>query len=372
MAKKQVKEKIVINYSTLNFYLLITLLLILAFGLYNVWQINKQIKLAQPPTYELTITTIAAPNCPDCVDISQLASVIKQTPNVKVTEEKTVQLEDAQELIEKHGIDRLPAVIVTGDVEEVSIQGLERSENALVFKQAPPPYYDTAQERVVGLVSVTLIKDKTCNECANLSSVVDQLEQVGVAVSEEQTLDVSEEDAQELISKYNITAVPTILMNEEALAYDIISQVWNAVGSVEDDNTLVLRQATPPYKDLQTGKTRGVVNVKFVVDETCDLCYNASLHEIILAQNFGMTIGEREFVDVNSFEGKRLVRKYNISLVPTIVLSEEAQVYPAVGQVWDQIGTQEEDGSFVFRQINKLSGATYKNLETKEVLNATG
>lgn len=372
MAKK---EQIVINYSTLNFYLLVALLVILAFGFYNVWQINKQIedlKPTPPVISKIQITVLAAPDCEDCLDISQLTDAVKQIPNTEITEETTLELDAAEEFIEKYNISRLPALLLTGEVENLTLQGLIKMDNALVFAQSPPLYYDVVLERIVGQVEVIFLKDESCAQCSDIEKLIPQFEQVGVKVTKQISLDITDPQAKGFIDTYDIKKVPTILLNSEALVYDIISQVWEAVGSVEDDGRLVLREATPPYKDLENNKVRGIVDVTFITYKACEECYNVSMHKEILEQNFAMVIGSEIFRDVDSVEGKRLVKDYELTLVPTVLLSEEAGVYAAVEQVWEQIGTIEEDGTYVFRNIDKLSGITYKDLSTGELVNATG
>ena len=72
-------------------------------------------------------------------------------------------------------------------------------------------------------------------------------------------------------------------------------------------------------------------------------------------------------VDIASDEGKALIKKYSIKSVPTIILSKDADAYPALKQIWQQVGSVEEDGNYVFREVTQMG--SYKDLTTGDVVN---
>lgn len=365
--------KIKIKYHNICTWLMILLIILLAFSFYNLWKLDKQldeIESAKPKIKEMKVTFISAPDCDDCTDISSVADAIKQLPNIRVTEQQTLEFENAKELVEKYGIKRLPSVVLTGSIADLELPIFERVADALVLLQTPPPFYDVENEKIAGLVKITIIKDDTCAECHDLVGVIPQFSQVGVEITGQEVIDASEEKAKELIERYKITKIPTMIMNKEAQEYEILSPLWNEVGSVEEDEVLVLREAIPPFKDLETGKVRGLVKVTYLVDETCEACYNASIHKLVLQQNFALDVSEESTVDISSNRGKKIVQDYEIVLVPTVVVSSEAEVYRAFVKSWPELGTEEKDGNYVFRDIDKL-GVVYKNLETGELVNNT-
>ena len=72
-------------------------------------------------------------------------------------------------------------------------------------------------------------------------------------------------------------------------------------------------------------------------------------------------------LDIANDEGKDLISKYNIGFVPTLILSKDAGNYPALVQVWGQVGSVEGDGTFVFREIKAIKDSIYKDLTTNKI-----
>ena len=107
-----------------------------------------------------------------------------------------------------------------------------------------------------------------------------------------------------------------------------------------------------------------------LTDESCSDCYDASIHKQILSR-LGLVISEEEEIDVSTENGKKLIEKYEINAVPTIIIQGDAEEYPALAQVWSQVGTVEDDGSYVFRKIEAMGrGIKYKDLTTNSVVDS--
>ena len=56
-----------------------------------------------------------------------------------------------------------------------------------------------------------------------------------------------------------------------------------------------------------------------------------------------MAILTERYTDISSETGKELVRKYNITFAPTVILSKDAALYPSLAVVWPQVGSVEAD-----------------------------
>ena len=317
---------------------------------------------------QLTVLTV---DCEDCFDITMASEFIKNFPTLNVTETTELDVNESLELAEKYNITKLPSILIKGDVSNLTVPNFASVEDALVLTTTPPPYYDLKDERVKGKVSLTVLEASDCDECFNMSLVVDQLKGFGIAITSTKILDYKSAAGKELVEKYSIEKVPTLLFDQEVLEYEMLATALDQVGSEEEDGTLVLRQVTPPYVNVATGAVEGLVKITFLVDKSCDGCYNVTIHKMILQQNFGMKFAEEKTEDVSSSKGKAYVKKYNIDLVPTVMLSKEASAYDALITAWDQVGTIEDDGTFVFRKIDLLSDIVYKNLTSGETINAS-
>ena len=169
------------------------------------------------------------------------------------------------------------------------------------------------------------------------------------------------------IKKYSIDFVPTIILSKDAAAYGIIQQAWAQIGSKETDGSYVLRVPSPPFINLTTGKLRGIVNIIYLTDISCTECYDVSQHKKILvnSQSFAVKLEKEETYDISDAEGKELIRKYNITQVPTVILSDEINAYPSI-QVLKQFYSIEKDESYVFRTVSVVG--TYKDLINKKIV----
>ena len=210
-------------------------------------------------------------------------------------------------------------------------------------------------------VSVIAISDKGCEKCADVQDFIDALEMNGVTVGDTEVVDYK--DADELIEKYGLDKVPAILISDDLEGYDF-GQAVIAAGYLPVDGYYVI-PSKAPYRETDTGDVRGMLTLTMLEDESCDECYNVSLHKDIL-ESIGLVFSEAASLDISSTEGKALVDKYKITKVPTVVVSGDVDAYESFDQVWADVGTIEE-GAYVFRELDGFQ-EPYKNLETGEVV----
>ena len=358
----------------------LTFLIIIAilFVLYNQWQLYQRISATPKPEIttlpEIDIYKIVPANCKDCWNIDVAEKFIRENAQAKIVSSTSLNATsvEAKTLSKKYNLTRLPALIITGEIKKLSIPNFELRDNAFVFDKTPPPYVDFATGRVKGRVTSIVIQDSACKKCFDIKQITSQLKKVGVSFTSEKTLEDNTPEATALIEKYKIEKIPSLLMSNDALEYQVVSEIWAQVGTKEPDNMLILRTINPPFKEVDTAKIRGSTDVVYLVDKSCTSCYNASIHKMILTSNFGMVFDTEKYVDVFSKEGKLLISKYAIKVIPTVIISQDAKDYPNFATVWKQAGDTAKDGSFIFRNLNLLQGMTYKDLETGKTISATG
>lgn len=261
----------------------------------------------------------------------------------------------------------MPIVVITGETGKLDIQGLEKKEDALLFANPQPPYTNTLTGETEGIVTLYILKDPECASCNDLSSLISQIKNAGITISEEKTIASSTDEGKELIKNYNIEFVPAIILSKDAAAYEVMQKAWFQIGSKENDGSYVLRLVYPPFINLTTGKLRGLVDIVYLTDKSCAECYDVNMHKEILTnpQSFAIKLDKQEMIDVSDEKGKELIDKYNITQVPTIILSDEIIVYPSI-QALKQFYSVEKDGSYVFRTAS-VTG-TYKDLAANKVV----
>lgn len=122
-------------------------------------------EMARPAN--IALTKIAVSNCSDCFNIDGAISSFKKQ-NVSVGEEKILLFSspEAQTLISKLGIKRLPTYIVTGEVNKKSLEGFVKSNGEIkndtfVFTNVTPLFIDPQSKKKVGQVGVIYLLDSS-------------------------------------------------------------------------------------------------------------------------------------------------------------------------------------------------------------------
>ena len=361
-------KKLKIGFDYIYISLVIVLAAVVIYNSINIGGISTKLETAKEAAIpaKIQIATIGFSKCSDCFDISSIVDSIKNGKR-NITSEEALDLSDekAQQYVVKYKIKKLPTVLVFGEIDKAKISGLVKEDDALIFTDLKLPYLDIDSGEVKGRVSAISISDASCGNCSDISLFIFQVKESGVKIANETGLDVGSLYGKELLQKYSIKKIPTVIFSKDIDAYDEIKQAWSQLGTVESDGSYVLRTITPPYKDLDKNR---FVTLILLDDKSCDKCYDPTLHKPILA-NYGVKLIEEKTVDISDAAGKALVAKYKIELVPTIILSEDADAYMSLKQVWTTVGTVESDGTFVFRNVAVMQRA-YKNLTSGSIIEA--
>ncbi|MDP4007623.1 MAG: hypothetical protein Q8P68_00340 [Candidatus Peregrinibacteria bacterium] len=217
--------------------------------------------------------------------------------------------------------------------------------------------------------TLTLITPEDCPQCVTLDP-----QKKGILAQnvdfEEKSINASQADGKAMISKYNITHLPSLVLEtDEKIKLPLMSVLKTGAREI-DESTLVWEQAQAPYFDLQDSITKGLVDIIFLTDSSCATCYDVKVVQKSILKGFGMYINSEKTFDISEADGRELLEKYSITNVPTIVLSEQASSYQSLNKVWNQIGDIDKDGSFVVRKLNVLN-VIYHDLETGKIMQAT-
>ncbi len=354
--------------------LIILLAVILLINIFLTLNLSNDLKKSAEAAKEsvkpakIELAVVKNSRCADCFDISAVLNYIKAA-KLNVTKENIYEFDSAQgkQLTVKYGIEKVPSVIITGEIDKLQMQGPVKNKDALIF--APePPYTNISTGKIEGRV-VLYYLDPQCTKCRDISLLITQIKGAGIRISAQKNVTPDSDEGKNLIKKYNIEFAPAIIMSKDASAYSIIQKAWPPIGSKEADGSYVFRLAAPPFINLTTGKIRGLVGITYLADKSCTECYDVKLHKEILTnpQTFGMYVDNEEAVDIADAKGKEMIAKYNITKVPATILSDEVSVYPS-SKALGQFFSLEKDGYYVFRKLEVLG--TYKDLPTNQVVKA--
>jgi len=323
-------------------------------------------KLDVVPEVKLTVITA---DCEKCINASLAAKIIKEAPILKITDEEFIdyESEEGKTLVAKYNITRLPAFILRGENIEFDLPTFDKKQDALVFSNTPAPYYDVESGEVKGIVDVIKVVDPDCEDCFDIEMLANNLKAFGIIFDEEKTFAFDSQEGKEVVLKYDIKKIPTVLFSGDAIEYEQISSIWDTVGSTEEDGMMVLRQVNPPYLDVDSGDVKGIVDITYLVDESCDKCYDPQVLKDMFTQQLAMKFGSENTVDISSEEGKDLLEEFEIQYIPTIVMSSDAGEYPGITSVWEQIGSI-KDGKYALTKLDVAQGVVYKDLESGDVI----
>jgi len=330
---------------------------------------------------DITMTIITAADCEDCFNIYDIVEQVgKLNVNITAQTELASDSEEAQKLIEGYKIKTLPAIILGFDpamtikakpdlikqLDALDFENVDDESDYVApstgykFEATTPPYYDITASEIKGLVTVISITTSECDDCLALDAMITALENA-LTIKDVTEVVYGSAEAQVYIEKYDIEAVPSIILSEDAAVYNGFAAAWKTYGTVEDDGSFVFRNNVPPYIDAATGEVKGIVDIMYLTDESCTDCYNVTLHKTIL-RGFGIVLGEETTLDIADAEGQELLETYGITKVPTIILSKDASVYTLLNEVWAEVGEVADDGSYVFTNMEQLKGAKYTDL----------
>lgn len=317
---------------------------------------------------DISVVALVDGDCASCYDIQQAIDALKGG-NVKVDSERTLQYSstEGKALASRYGILKIPSVVVTGEIDRDQgfESGFELRSDALVLEAPAPPYVDAATGQQKGIVDTTLIEKEDCAKCFSFRQYVSQLGQVGVTLGSTAMLDAGDEEAQRLIAERGITRLPALIISGDIAEYPAILEALRASFALQSDGSYLNKITSPPYYSLESQSVVGLVTLTLLSDAACPDCYDVSAHKAILPR-FGVVIGVEKALDVSSAEGKALIAAYNISKVPTMMLSGDAQLYAALMSVWPQVGRVAADSSMIFTQVESMG--TYKDLSTGSIV----
>jgi len=351
--------------------LLITLLIIFSLSIFSTSiansTLNEKIELIKEANKPVDISIIII-DCKDCSNISNTINSIK-SQNINITNEKDLDYNsnEAKKLISKYNIQKLPTIIISGDVnnKKINYKGFQKIENSLIFNNTVAPYFDLNSETIKGKVSIIEIIDSSCENCIPLTSMVNGLAQSGVFIDNSDKFEYNSKVGKDMINKYGVKNIPALLISEDIDYYPELSKSLSKIGADKKNGYYLFYSPIPPYRDLTLNKVVGLVDLVLLTDVSCAECYDVNVNKQIIA-SLGVALNSENVYDVNSGEGKALISKYNITKAPMILLSPNAEKYSSFVQAWKGVGSVESDGWFIMRSPEAVGASI--NLKTEQMV----
>ncbi len=329
------------------------------------------------PLPQVQLTLLLLDSCKDCFDPSTVKPALDEMGlNVTSTGKVEYNSSEGNALASKYGVLKLPTFLLFGQTKDSAAFaqaagqiGRYASDGTFVLEAVPPVYYDVSNKSFVGRVEITELSDSSCAECQQMSQVLDALNSSGMKISAFRKVEANSSEGQLMAKLYNITRAPSLLFSKDLDAYPQAAQAIRK-DAYDANGLVVFSPAFPVYEELPSFEKRGLFNLTFVVDSSCSECYNASVHETILAR-LGAKARNTVYLEYNGTAGAALVKAYDITTLPTFVLAGDAAAYEAILQVWPGVGTVESGGAYVFRNQSVFQPPQpYLDLETMTMVNS--
>ncbi len=189
-----------------------------------------------------------------------------------------------------------------------------------------------------------------CKDCFDTQKIIKMIDRVHNIKYKTSDLSYDNVLSQKYIKTYNIKNLPAIIVSGEVKNKEILS-AWKALAGKKVNGRIVIENLLPFY-DLKSGKVKGVISAILLKDKTCQKCFDENEYIKTLEQ-FGMVVSNTTVYDIASKKGRGFVKKYNITKVPTMILSPDAGDYSGLKYSWKEVGTVEKNGWYVFREVQK-------------------
>jgi hypothetical protein len=253
---------------------------------------------------------------------------------------------------------RIPNSILAVLIVFVAIYGV----NILLSEQILSPIRASIEAGKPASLQLTLLTND-CNNCFDMNNAVEFIKSQNVTITQEESMPYAE--AQSLISSYNIKSLPALVITGDINKHNVMG-LWQALGAKSVDGAMIV-DGIPPYYSLDIHDIVGLVQIVKLTDASCQTCYDVDIHAQILP-GYGISADQSVSYDISSTDGKLLLQKYNITKIPTILLSPDTSVYSALNSIWGQVGTIEGDGWYVFRSTEQMG--TYKDIGLGNIVSA--
>ncbi len=332
-----------------------------------VLNIGEKVEQQKPANIE--IIKLSDQSCPNCFNTDLVIQELTQSGKIKIVKDEVVDVstDRGKSLIQELSVQSVPTVIIKGEfnkkvADSVWDANWRKTNNGVIYVQILPPYKNINTNSVIGLVSVIELKDQSCEKCFDFTPFTDFLKSSGVIFADQRSVDASSVEGKSLLTTFDIKKLPSLLVTSNVKEYPQVAHVWEAIKNTEKSDNLVIDPVLPPYKDLETNQVKGLVDVVYLVDSSCSDCYNVTEANKQIFDRFGLVANTEKTVDISSVGGKSLVKQYNITKVPIVILSPEASEYELFSQAWAQVGDTAENGWFIMRNPDLLG--KHKDLNT--------
>ncbi len=187
------------------------------------------------------------PSCSVCAELFNVPEVQWVLSNIKVVSIRRIDANTAEgeELIKKHFIDFLPALIFSPEIKDYNTElysslGSFSPDGSFIVRKRYAPYKDLSTGAIRGLLSLIMIEASKCWACMDARDMLNYLNsRFGLIFTDLQVFDYNTIAAQMLIKDYGLRYLPAAIIVGDTNSYEIFEH-WEKIGGAAFDNAYVL------------------------------------------------------------------------------------------------------------------------------------
>ena len=183
-----------------------------------------------------------------------------------------------------------------------------------------------------------------CDSCFDVEKAVSELKNQNVNITTDEKILSDSQQGKEFISKYNIKKLPTIIVTGEINKSEQLAKYLKEKGEIKD-NKFIYTAITPPYLDTISNQIKGQVQIKHIIDSSCEKCIDLTAISSAFREK-GVFIKNEQFIEYNSNQGQELIKKFEIKEIPAIIISEDIDYYPDIKNALIQSEASKKEGFY--------------------------
>lgn len=211
----------------------------------------------------LDVVVVSDGTCTTCTKPQLFLDALQKQRVVLSVKQVDGTTEEGKRFIAQQKLGQFPAIVVGGETSQGSelkqfLTQINSRDDGTFTYAVPAPYHEVASDKVRGLFRTTYITSTSCSTCYDVTRNAGALKNLGVNVTEDKIVTAESTEGKELIQKYKLRYLPTVILVGDLEVYPSFQNVWPQVGSKETGGTYVLRDGAKllgTYYDLQLKQT---------------------------------------------------------------------------------------------------------------------
>src|SRR3989338_6830964 len=247
-----------------------------------------------------------------------------------------------KEKTERNSLNKIFIIAMVLVIVLLILNNFMLNERRIKVAEAKEIFKEQSRPAELQLIKITR---SNCEDCFDIEKAIIELKNQNINITSEETFSINSQQGKEIISKYDIKKLPTMIISGEVNKSEQLVNYFNQKGEISENN-FVFTALNPPYLDLSSNQIKGQVQIKNIIDSSCNKCVSLSSVSSLLKEQ-GVFIKNEKSVEYNSDEGRDLINKFEIKEVPAVLISDDIDYYSQVKTALTQSGAVKKSGFYV-------------------------